>query len=102
MRRVSRRPRQRCHRLRPPQLGRPEMTPKQAADEHWEAGLADEGHSKEQKQAAAEQKRRAKLMKEQAQKDAAAAEKAKKEQAKRDEAERKLAEKQAKEQAKRD
>jgi pilus assembly protein CpaC len=86
----------------PPAEPRPQMTPKQIADEHWEAGLADEGHSKEQKQRAAEQKRLAKVMREQAKKDAAAAEKAKKEEAKRAEAERKLAEKQAKEQAARD
>ena len=88
--------------LPPPVEPRPQMTPKQIADEHWQAGLAEEGHSKEQKQRAAEQKRLDKMMREQAKKDAAAAEKAKKEAAKRAEAQRKLAEKQAKEQARRD
>ena len=81
---------------------RPQMTPKQVADENWQAGLAEEGHSKEQKQRAAEQKHLDKMMREQAKKDAAAAEKANKEAAKRADAQRKLAEKQAKEQAKRD
>jgi pilus assembly protein CpaC len=88
--------------LPPPQERRPEMTPKQVADEHWEAGLRDEGHSKEQKKAAAEQKRLDKVMREQAKRDAEAAKKAQKEAAKRDAAAQKLAEKQAREQAKRD
>ena len=86
----------------PPQPERTSMTPKERADEHWEAGLTEEGRSKEQKKLAKEQKRLDALMKEQAKREAAAAEKAKKEEAKRAEADRKLAEKQAKEQAKRD
>jgi pilus assembly protein CpaC len=86
----------------PPQPERVSMTPKERADEHWEAGLREEGRSKEQKKLAKEQKRLDALMKEQAKREAEAAEKAQKEEARRAEAEQKLAEKQAKEQAKRD
>ena len=86
----------------PPQPERPSMTPKERADEHWEAGLAEEGRSKDQKKLAKEQKRLDALMKEQAKREAEAAEKAKKEDAKRAAVEQKLAELQAKEQAKRD
>ena len=86
----------------PPQPERPSMTPKERADEHWEAGLAEEGRSKEQKKLAKEQKRLDALMKEQAKREAEAAEKAKKEEAKRAAIEQKLAEQRAKEQAKRD
>jgi pilus assembly protein CpaC len=86
----------------PPQAERTSMTPKERADEHWEAGLTEEGRSREQKKLAKEQKRLDALMKEQAKREAEAAEKAKKEEAKRAAAEQKLAEQQAKEQAKRD